>query len=331
METSDKIRLVQLPVINHKLIEVGEGVTKRLSDLDIDNLIATNDTVKSLKELRADLNKELTAFEDQRKFIKKAILKPYEEFDSIYGTEVSAKYSVAIEKLKDKIAIVENKIKEEKKIVVLTFFNELCLVEKIDFIKFDDLGLEINLSTSEKAYKEKCNEYISKVLDDIALIKTNEFEAEIMVEYKLTRNASKAITTVQERKASEKAEKERIRVVENNRRIALLRSMGFVFMDMTNSYEYDHELYLSLSDIESLEKSAFANKVVSFEESIKVKKAALQPEVAPVIQKPIVLTAPKVETKEEILTASFEVSGTRSQLLALGQYMKSNQITYKNI
>ena len=78
-------------------------------------------------------------------------------------------------------------------------------LKKIDFIPFEKLGLEINLSTTEKAYKERVNDYITKVTDDLLLIRANEFEAEIMVEYKaFFKRFSQSITKVVARKEAEK-------------------------------------------------------------------------------------------------------------------------------
>ena len=114
MET--KIELVQIPVIKHQLIKVGANVQKRLDDLDIENQIATIGTVKSLKDLRAELNKELAEFESQRKFIKQGILKPYDEFETTYKTEIAIKYNNArISTLKDKKLLrLKTKLKQKK-------------------------------------------------------------------------------------------------------------------------------------------------------------------------------------------------------------------------
>lgn len=347
-----EIKLVQAPVISHLLKEVGQNVTDRIDSLNLENQVATVDTVKSLKELRAELNKELADFEGQRKFIKDGILSPYNEFEALYKTEVSDKYKGAIELLKDKIATVENKIKDEKRANVKLYFYELCLAEKVDFITFDMLALEINLSTSEKIYKDKCNDFVLKAADDIALIKTNEFEAEIMVEYKSTLNAAKAIKTIQDRKEKERLEAERIRITELNRRKEALKRLGMTFMDMTNAYEYDAEIYMTVKDIDSLSKDDFNVKAIELHEAIKAKKAqaekatqAVSPDpitapahrsftsAVPPLSAPVTapVTAPVENKTEEIVSASFEVTGTMTQLRALGQYMKSNNITYKNI
>lgn len=334
-----QIQLVQIPVITHMLAQIGQNVTERLDALNIDAQVATVDTVKSLKELRADLNKELADFEEQRKFIKNGVLTPYNEFETLYKAEVSDKYSNAIIKLKDKIAVVETQIKDEKKANLKLYFDELCQSEKIDFLTFEHLKLEINLSTTEKAYKEQINTFVSKVVDDLSLIDTNLFKAEIMVEYKVSLNVAKAIKDVTERKEKEQIELQRLQVIENNRRIDACKRLGMTFMDMTNAYEYDAEIYITSDQLKTLAKDEFNTKMIEFHEAIKAKKQATvqpetvsQPVVAPVtpsVSSP--LSAPVVEKPEEQVTASFQVSGTMPQLRALGQYMKDNHITYKNI
>ena len=104
-----EITLVQLPIIKHQLKEVGKEVTKRIKNLDLENQVATIETLQSFKKLRTELNKELKDFEDRRKVIKTEINKPYNELEEVYKPEISEKYSSAINLLKDKIAFVEDR------------------------------------------------------------------------------------------------------------------------------------------------------------------------------------------------------------------------------
>lgn len=362
MSTENQIKLVQSPVITHKLQEAGKAVSKRIEDLEIDKQIATVETVKSFKDLRTELNKELADFETQRKFIKEGVNNPYNEFESIYKTEISEKYKSAIELLKDKIAFVEDKVKSDKKESVETYFNELCVSEKIDFIKFEKLGIEINLSTTEKKYKEQIYDYIIKVVDDINLIKSTDFEAEILTEYKSNLNVSVAITSVKTRKENEKKEQDRLKAEQRVNRINFLEKLGMQYVEITNSYEFNADIYLSLEDINNLSKEEFTEKYHYFEAKIKDVKAKeladkqeaehilskeefetidkiFQPSPItnnPVIIKPISepISAPIVEVKKDadpLKKSSFEVTATMTKLRALGQYMKENNIIYKNI
>lgn len=344
----DKIKLVQKPVIQHKLAEVGASVTARIKELNLDKLVATDETIQSMKTLRADLNKELKDFEEQRKTLKEAVANPYMEFESVYKVEISEKYKSAIDTLKDKIGAFELKVKEEKKATVELYFVELCQDAGIDFLKFEHTGLDINLSTSLKQYKEKCAEFVNRVQDDLILIKGEEMAAEALVEYKSNGlNASKAISIVRERAEKKRLETQRLKTEETNRRTKMLTSMSMVYHDMTMTYNYvqDESIFIELAEIENLKPEDFNKKYVEIESKIKAKQADLfsqqnttaaetsSPAPAPKPEEPI-LKAPeevKQPEPEKTFKAKFECEGTMIQLKALGLYMKENGITYKNL
>lgn len=338
----NEIKITQYPVISHKLIEAGKNVTKRIEDLELEKQVATVETVKALKDLRAELNKELENLETQRKAIKEGVNKPYLEFEDVYKTEISEKYKSAIDLLKDKIASVENKVKADKKLSVESYFNELCQTEKIDFIKFEKLGIDINLSTTEKKYKEQVYEYVTKLNDDLALIKSTDFEAEILTEYKLSLNVSNAITTVKNRKESEEKETARLKAEQTQNRKNYLVKLGLIYVEITNQYEFNEDIFVSLSDVNDLSKEDFTAKYAEIEVAINNLKsketkseATTETENASEVTKTPVstpLSPPTVETtKEEIKVAQFEVKATMTKLRALGEFMKSNGIEYKNI
>ena len=199
---SQEIQLVQLPIIKHAVIELGKSIDERLKILNIDGQIATIDTIKSLKNLRANLNTELKEYETQRTSIKKQILSPYDEFESLYRKEVKEKIEKAVEILKDKITSVEDELRKTKTDSIISYFNELCEIKKINFLTFEQTGIEINLSTSDKQYKEKCIEFTNKIADDLELIETQKDKTEILIEYKTSLNAARSIKIVQERKAA---------------------------------------------------------------------------------------------------------------------------------
>ena len=345
MENSIAIReitLVQLPIIKHQLKEVGKEVTKRIKNLDLENQVATIETLQSFKKLRTELNKELKDFEDRRKVIKTEINKPYNELEEVYKPEISEKYSSAINLLKDKIAFVEDKIKSEKKEAIETYFNELCVAEKIDFITFEKVGIDVKLSVTEKKYKEQIYDFISKINDDLNLIKSTDFEAEILTEYKVSLNVSGAITSVKNRKENEAIETARLKAELIQNRKNYLVKLGMQFVEITNSYEFNDDILISTDEIENLSKEDFTAKYSECEvkiKDIKLKELELEkqnssPAENTVIKKEVAapISAPIVEKESEPLkVASFEVTATMTQLRALGAYMKSNNITYKNI
>ena len=339
-----EIVLKQLPVITHKLHEAGKSVQKRIDDLELEKQIATEETVKSMKVLRAELNQEIKDFEEQRGMIKKAVNNPYLEFEEIYKVEITDRYKKATDLLKSKIDTVEYKIKKDKENNVIEYFNELCLAESIDFVKFESLKIEVNLSTSEKKYKEQVFEFIQKVIDDLALIKATDYEAETLTEYKTTLNASKAITTIKERKEKEEAETAKLKAeLIQNRKNALIK-LGLNYVEITNAYEYNDDIFVSLSDVIQRSKDEFVTihaeisaKIKNLKES-EIVEIVNQESTTETITEPVKkvvsvpISAPVVEVvKEEIKTASFEVKATMTKLRLLGAFMKENGIEYKNI
>ena len=343
------IMLVQIPVIKHELTIAGKNVTKRIDELNIEGQIATEETVKALKTLRTTLNNEFTEYENQRKAIKEGVNSPYNEFEAIYKVEVSEKYKSAIDTLKTKIAEVENNVKDNKKESIKSYFVELCLSHinngiDLSFVELANVGLEINLSTTEKAYKDKCGEFIQNIVDDLKMIDKLEYKAEILAEFKKTLKASKAITEVQDRKLREKQENERIYFTEQNRRKSIVLAHSMAFSGLTNAHEYDNDIYILHDFLEKATKEEFTSKIIEIEELIRAKKQAniVKTEPSPqldrstatvqtITQQPSPLKAPTVEVKEETVMAKFQVEAPMAKLRALGQYMKDNGIIYSNI
>ena len=195
--TAELIRVVQLPEIEEHLQSIKVAVTQKVNDAL--SLICTEDTVKSVKAVRADLNKERNEFEEQRKAVKKAIMTPYEQFEAVYKECISDTYKKADIELKAKIDSVENELKEAKRTEVEAYFEECSKSVGVDFVKLSDLNLNITLSASVKSLKRQVKEYFDKVIQDLALIATLEHTTEILVEYRKTLDVSDAVLTVQER------------------------------------------------------------------------------------------------------------------------------------
>ena len=195
--TAELIRVVQLPEIEEHLQSIKVAVTQKVNDAL--SLVCTEDTVKSVKAVRADLNKDLKDFEERRKAVKKAIMSPYEQFEAVYKECISDTYKRADIELKAKIDSVENELKEAKRTEVEAYFEECSKSVGVDFVRLSDLNLNITLSASVKSLKRQVKEYFDKVIQDLALIATLEHTTEILVEYRKTLDVSDAVLTVQER------------------------------------------------------------------------------------------------------------------------------------
>ena len=285
------ILLKQEPIIEYSLLaEVGEAIQARIVDLNLDGQVVTDQTVKSVKDMRAELNKEFAEFEKQRKYIKEAVSKPYQEFEAKYKEFVAKHYNEADDTLKGKIFSFENKLRLEREKELQGYFAELCSAKNIDFVPFGLMHLNITLSASLKSLKTQILEFVSKVEQDIELAKTvsdsQEFNDKVMYEYRRSLDINTAINTVKEREQALIAAKERT--------------------------------------------EAEAKRKAEAEEQARLqaeKEATEQPTVAEPLKAPMVEEQQPTNTgTAEEFEMTFTVKGTIEQLKALKQFIVDNNI-----
>lgn len=213
--SNEIIVVKQLPVIEQQLAQIKETVNERVSAAM--KLVCTEDTVKAVKKARTELNAEFKAWEDKRKEVKTAVMTPYEKFEAVYKDCISDSYKAADKDLKQKIDEVEQELKSKKAAEVKSYFEEYLASKEIDFVTYEQAGINVTLSASLKSLKEQAKAFIDRIVSDLALIETfTDLKAEILVEYKKSLNVSDAITgvkartkAVQEEQARQEAEAEK--------------------------------------------------------------------------------------------------------------------------
>lgn len=205
--SKDIIVVEQLPIISQNLMAIKAKVDARTTRAA--SLICTEDTVKEVKKERAELNKEFTSLENERKRVKSAILKPYEDFEKVYKEYVSDAYKAADETLKGKISDVENGLKAERQTAFNEYFDRKCRETGIDFVVPEQVGVKITLSGSAESYKQAADAFFDKVMAEIRTIDKMNDKDKILYEYKRTLDLGQAIAAVTNRKAALKAQEER--------------------------------------------------------------------------------------------------------------------------
>lgn len=210
----------QLPIIEERLKSLSDEIDVKVANAM--DLVVSDETIKEVKKVRAELNKDFNELESQRKLVKERVLAPYEAFEEIYKKYVSEKFKDADKNLKYKIDSVETAQKEAKEKEVKEYYSEYAISENVEWLNdsryYQLANINITLSASMKSLKESAKGFIDKVIDDIKLISTQEHKEEILVEYQKDLNVSKAITEVTERyKRLEEMEKKKIQEAEINR------------------------------------------------------------------------------------------------------------------
>lgn len=204
----DLIEVKQLPVIEEQLRSVSTVIDERVKNAT--SLVCTEESVKTIKEIRAELNKDYKEFEGKRKLVKEQVLKPYNDFENVYKECISDKFRNADLILKGKIDNVENELKAKKEKEIKEYFEEYKTANNIDFITYEQAKINVTLSASMKSLKEQAKQFIDKIVDDLKLIETQEHKTEILVEYKQTLNVAQAITVVTNRFKAIEEEKKKI-------------------------------------------------------------------------------------------------------------------------
>lgn len=231
---SDLIIVKQLPQIEEHLKELSLEVDKKVENAK--SLVCTEENVKTIKQVRADLNKEFKDVEQQRKAVKEQVLAPYMKFEEVYKQYISDKYKNADNDLKQKVDSVESELKAKKEQEIKDYFEEYRTANNIDFAEFGQAKINVTLTASMKSLKEQAKQFIDKIIDDLNLIETQEHKAEILVEYKQTLNVSQAITTVTNRfKAIEEEKKKEEQKV--------------VHIEMNENHEISKRTYEDLENV----------------------------------------------------------------------------------
>ena len=294
------ITLKQAPIIVYEKIKaVGQQIEAKIAELNLDNQLVTNETLKSAKNTRTVLRKELDVFETQRKFIKEQVNAPYEAFEKAYKEHIKVHYDKADSTLKSKIDEVQNRLITDKSARIKEYFTELCQSQNIDFLIFERLPLNITLSASDKSLKEQVAGFVGEVSKSLQLIESlnepDEFKAEMLTEYKQTLDATRAIQNAQYRKQQREAELARIEA----QRVAAEQA----------------RLAAEARAKETAPLQAPAQVINEVQPATPV-----QPEPAQEA------TQAAQEDENEVVQATFTVAGTMKQLQALKQYIISNNI-----
>lgn len=193
--------------------EVKAWVAARVQDYK--NIAYTEDQVKDMKKDRADLNKLRTAFESERKRLKKVCMEPYNLFEQ-QVKEVVALIDEPIQLIDSQLYELEERRKQQKKKDIEALFDTIGFQTFVTLENiFDQKWL--NASVSLGKIEEQMKSIMYKIGTDVATIgNLPEFSFEAMEVYKKTLDLNKAIlegqrlAEIQKRKQQYEEEQKRI-------------------------------------------------------------------------------------------------------------------------
>lgn len=179
-----EIKLTQEPIIKYdSLVAFASKIQMDLEELNVENMPATDDNKKTLKETRAEINKNIKTFEDERKRIKKLVLDPYELFEKDYKELIKDPLEKASNVLKTKIDAIEDVQKKEKEEELRAYFDEKKIAYEIDFLIFEDLDISVGVSTVVSAVKRLTDQVFTETLADLNKIKSSKHQEKLLKHY----------------------------------------------------------------------------------------------------------------------------------------------------
>lgn len=205
--SKELIIIKQLPIIEQQLEALKPEIEKLTADAL--SLEVTEESVKEVKKVRADLNARFKALEKRRIEIKTQLSAPYDAMMQKYADCVKIPFDKADRELRDKINEVENRLKDIKTAEVKAYFDEYTASKNIKFLSYDRANINVTLSASLKSLKEEIKAFLDGIERDIEFMRDLEHREEIFVEYKKTLNAAQAFTDVNRRHKAIEEEKAR--------------------------------------------------------------------------------------------------------------------------
>lgn len=219
LDINNIVKIETLPKLLIQLELIGSEVDKNIKDLD--KLVCTEENKQEVKKRKQNITALKNAMETKRKEIKNKLLEPYEVFNEKYESEVKGKLVNAENTLNEKINFIETQQKLDKENVLREFANEYFVNNNIqDIVTFEQIGLNITLSASEKSLKDQVVAFCERIANEVETIMLEDYKDEIFVEYKKSLNYVQAKKLVLDRhlelqKAQEQMKKqEEIKEVE---------------------------------------------------------------------------------------------------------------------
>lgn len=208
------ISVVQLPVFSERLRETKKQIEAIANEAMA--LAATEETLQAVKGKRAELNKLKAEFEARRLEVKAAVMEPYNRIEAAYDECIRGPLEKAEADLKAKITDVESIMRKRCEDRLRDYFTELTETMGLPWLKYEMAGVKIGLTDARQKTPKKLMEQITTFVDRVASdVKAIGDDAEVLAEYKLSRNLAQSIATVTDRRERiEKAKQESVKKVE---------------------------------------------------------------------------------------------------------------------
>ena len=258
------------------------------------SLAFTEDNIKDAKADRAKLNKLRTAFENERKQIKKQCMEPYTKFEK-QVKEIVALIDEPIALIDSQIKEVDDQKKSQKQKDIEELFGSLGFQNFVTLDKIFDpkwLNASVTMSKIEEQMKTQMFQ-IGHELETIRKLPEFAFEAKEL--YKKTLDMNQAI--------------------QEGQRLAEIQKRKLAYEAEQKAIEEEQK---AIGESQKRQKAA------------ELKAQETVPESLNTEEKPAVKTQKNQKT-DPIMSIDYRAWGTREQLMGIRQYMIDNNIKFGKV
>ena len=194
--------IINVEIIGKKalpqFIQYNAQIVGALEDLKLKELVAnaSEENLDLIKKARTEVRKDTASDETRRKLVEKLYTEPLNHWKDMYKKYVFTPRNNADKDLKDAQDKVENNLRKTKTKIYENLFEKLKEETELDFVKFEDLRLNVQISTSDKELKNQVHDFFEKVTRDVMIIKTEKDHARVLVEYMKHLDLAKAMVEV---------------------------------------------------------------------------------------------------------------------------------------
>lgn len=214
IDVSKAIVVTQKPVIMYEMLEpISRSISAKIQSLNIESMEATEDNLSLIKRTRTDLKKDFDDLENARMMAKELIMKDYNALDDLYKKLIKSPFSEADAKLKSMVDSIESGILKLKIDGLKEYFDD---ENTFDFVSFDDMGLKIIKSKSDKSIKTEIDEYLANIKMSIATIETLPNKERVLAKFQMSKDLNRSISDTnieiqrEEQIKAQNAERERL-------------------------------------------------------------------------------------------------------------------------
>lgn len=180
-------------------------IERKIFELDLENKEVNEDTVKEIKTIRADLNRELATIKAGVRSVKEKFNEPIKVLDEKVKV-IYDKLETTSHNLGQEIKEYEDNLKLKKENELRLFFEETKKLtnerlndinENVDFVDFVDVGLNITLTASLISLQRQITDHFENRYNDMLIVNTNPNSDRLRVKYLQLKHLGQALVEVQ--------------------------------------------------------------------------------------------------------------------------------------